>query len=81
MPIFSYLAIPKQSALETLCSDLRSTSYCDVMLSDDQKIIILITDTPDEKAEKVLQQRLKALKSLDSLCMTFGHADEEKTGN
>lgn len=81
MPIFSYLVIPKQGALAELCADLRATAHCDVILSDDKKVVVLVTDTPDEETEKKLQQRLKGMRSLESLCMTYGHADEEKTGN
>jgi hypothetical protein len=38
--------------------------------------LILVTDTPDEKTEKELQKKLKEIKSLESLGMTFGHTDE-----
>jgi hypothetical protein len=38
--------------------------------------LILVTDTPDEETEKKLQEKLKTLKSLESLGMTFGHTDD-----
>jgi hypothetical protein len=44
--------------------------------AENEEILILVTDTPDEKKEKELQKKLKELKSLESLGMTFGHTDE-----
>jgi nitrate reductase NapAB chaperone NapD len=75
MPVFSYLAYPKPGEKESLLSDLAALDYCEVTPADNEEILILLTDTPDEKAEKALQKKLKALKSLASLGMTFGHTD------
>jgi len=75
MPVFSYLAYPKQGAKQDLLNDLSALDYCEVTPADNQNILILITDTPDEETEKALQKKLKQLKSLESLGMTFGHVD------
>ena len=75
MPVFSYLAYPKQGAKQKLLDDLSALDHCEVTPADNQNILILITDTPDEETEKVLQKKLKQLKSLESLGMTFGHVD------
>jgi nitrate reductase NapAB chaperone NapD len=75
MPVFSYLAYPKQGAKQDLLNDLSALDYCEVTPADNQNILILITDTPDEETEKVLQKKLKSLKTLESLGMTFGHVD------
>ncbi len=75
MPVFSYLAYPKNGAKEKLISDLAALEYCEATPADNENILILVTDTPDEDAEKVLQKKLKKLKSLESLGMTFGHVD------
>ena len=80
MPVFSYLAYPKQGAKEELLNDLAALDYCEVTPAENEEILILVTDTPDEEKEKVLHKKLKELKSLQSLGMTFGHTDE-KTGN
>lgn len=76
MPVFSYLAYPKQGAKQALFKDLTALEHCEVMPAENQNILILVTDTPDEKSEKQLQQKLKELKTLESLGMTFGHTDE-----
>ena len=75
MPVFSYLAYPKPGAKEALFDDLAALEYCEVTPADNEEILILLTDTPDEKSEKALQKKLKALKSLESLGMTYGHTD------
>jgi nitrate reductase NapAB chaperone NapD len=75
MPVFSYLAYPKHGAKQDLLNDLSALDYCEATPADNQNILILLTDTPDEEAEKDLQKKLKKLKTLESLGMTFGHVD------
>jgi len=76
MPVFSYLAYPAQGAKEELITDLAAIDHCEVTPAENEEILILVTDTPDEEKEKELQIKLKKLKSLQSLGMTFGHVDE-----
>ena len=76
MPVFSYLAYPIQGAKEQLITELGALEYCEVTPSENEQVLILVTDTPDEETEKELQKKLKAIKSLESLGMTFGHTDE-----
>ena len=80
MPVFSYLAIPEQGAVDEMYSDLMAMEYCEVIPSDNKEVAILVTDTPDDTTEKNLQEQLKDIKSLQSLSMTFGHMDEETSG-
>lgn len=80
MPIFSYLAIPKNGAKTALYAELRATTGCEPISATNQEVIILVTDTPDATAEKLLQERLRNLPSLQALSMTFGHNDEVQPG-
>jgi len=75
MPVFSYLAYPKPGAKQELLKDLTALDHCEATPADNQNILILITDTPDEETEKALQKKHKKLKTLESLGMTFGHVD------
>ena len=75
MPVFSYLAYPKRGAKKQLFEDLAALDYCETTPADNEEILILVTDTPDEETEKKLQQKFKNIKSLQSLGMTFGHVD------
>ena len=76
MPIFSYLAYPIQGSKEQLLKDLSALDFCEVTPAENEDVLVLVTDTPDEDTEKKLQEKLKAVKSLESLRMTFGHTDE-----
>ncbi len=76
MPVLSYLAYPVRGAKEALFNDLSALDHCDVIPAENEEILILVTDTPDEEKERELQGKLKKLKSLQSLGMTFGHTDE-----
>jgi len=75
MPVFSYLAYPVNGAKEALLDELAALDYCEATPAENEEILILVTDTPDETREKELQNKLKELKSLESLGMTFGHTD------
>ena len=80
MPIFSYLAYPVQEAKDELLKDLEALDHCEVLPAENKEVLILVTDTPDEESEEALKKKLKGLKSLQSLGMTFGHVDTEITG-
>lgn len=73
MPIFSYLAIPKEGARESMCNDLAALEFCQLIPSENQDVVVLVTDTPDENTEKRLQKTLKNLPSLQSLSLAFGY--------
>jgi len=75
MPIFSYLAYPEKGEKEALMKDLSALDHCEVTPADNEEVLLLVTDTPDDDTEKALQKRLKNLKSLQSIGMTFGHGD------
>lgn len=76
MPVFSYLAYPQHGAKQRLLKDLSALQYCEATPAENQDVLILLTDTPNEDAEKQLQKQLKALKTLQSLSMAFGHTDD-----
>jgi nitrate reductase NapAB chaperone NapD len=77
MPVFSYLAQPTPGAKDELFRQLGRIEHCEVVPSDNEEVLVLVTDTPDQGAEEELQQRLKGLSSLQCLSMTFGHVDEK----
>ena len=77
MPIFSYLAIPKEGAGETMCAELSALDYCQVIPADNQDVVVLVTDTPDDTTEEGLQKILRRLPSLQSLSLTFGYDEKE----
>lgn len=81
MPVFSYLAFPTEGERQSLCAALEATEYCEIIPAENQDVVVLITDTPDKETDRLLQAKLKQLSCLQSLSMTYGHADDNKTGN
>ena len=77
MPVFSYLAQPVPGEIQDLYDELVAISHCEVVPSDNEDVLVVVTDTPDQKAEEHLQENLKGLKSLQCLSMTFGHVDDK----
>ncbi|TKB06098.1 hypothetical protein [Desulforhopalus sp. IMCC35007] len=77
MPIFSYLALPKEGAGETMRTELSALDYCQVIPADNQDVVVLVTDTPDATTEERLQKNLRRLPSLQSLSLTFGYDEKE----
>ena len=80
MPIFSYLAVPKNGATEDMCADLATLPHCEIIPADNQEVVVLVTDTPDKATEEALQKSLNEIQSLQSLSLTFGYDDKEKQG-
>jgi nitrate reductase NapAB chaperone NapD len=81
MPVFSYIAYPKQGQRDELIIDLAALKYCEVIPSDNEEILILVTDAPNENKEKELQHMLKNLKPLQSLGLTFGHTEQYRSSH
>ncbi|NNG01381.1 MAG: hypothetical protein HKM93_18465 [Desulfobacteraceae bacterium] len=75
MPVFSYLVYPKPGEKDKLHRDLERLDFCETMPAENEDLLILVTDTPDDHTEKKLQLNLKNMSSLQSLSMTFGHTD------
>ncbi len=75
MPIFSFLVYPEKNMKEKLIDELSSMDYCEATPSDNEDVVILLMDTPDEETGKNLINEIKELSSLQSLSLTFGHVD------
>ena len=75
MPVFSFLAYPKTNKKTQLIKDLSQKKFCTVHAAENEDVLILLTDTPDEETGKQLINAIKELDSLQSLSMTFGHTD------
>ena len=77
MPVLSYIAIPASGAKNDLLQSLNAIQFCEAFPADNQDILILVTDTPNDKTEKELQAQFKDMENLQSLSMTFGYNDEK----
>ena len=59
-----------------LMQKLDQMKECDATLSEDEKMIILLTETENKKHEEKLQQDLKEIKEINCLVLSFGQIQE-----
>ncbi len=76
MPVCSYLVYPVANKIPNLMQKLDQMKECDATLSEDEKMIILLTETENKKHEEKLQQDLKEIKEINCLVLSFGQIQE-----
>ena len=62
MPVCSYLVYPELGREESLMNEFEAMHECDASLSEDKKMIILVTESESIEKEKSLQEKLKNIK-------------------
>ncbi|MBJ7880415.1 hypothetical protein [Gelidibacter salicanalis] len=72
MPIKSYLAHAIKGKKEELMKALVSLDQCEVVPAENQDILALVTDTPNEKEEEILKEKIEAISSLKLLSLVSG---------
>lgn len=72
MPIKSYIAYPSDGKKQELINVLNTIKECEVIPSENHKIIIVITETNSREEEKVIEAKLKDINSLMMLSMVAG---------
>ena len=80
MPIKSYLAYPAQGRRDALARALGALEGCDALPASTHDVVVLVTDTPDDDAERVLQTRLEGLRELQCLTLVAGLDDPDAVG-
>jgi|FLYL01.1.fsa_nt_gi nitrate reductase NapAB chaperone NapD len=77
MPIKSYLAYPIAGQRDELAAELAALEGCEAFPAENRDIIVLVTDTPDERSEQRLAETLNAIPSLQHLALVAGLPDDE----
>ncbi len=72
MPIKSYLAHPVDGKKETLINALNALGSCEVVPSENEELLILITDTHTLEEDIILKESIDALDSLKMLSLVSG---------
>ncbi len=78
MPIKSYLAHPQRGKKEELIQALSALQECDVLPSQNEEVIVVVTDTEDEDHEKKLRKKLEDIDSIKLLAMVSGFNTPQK---
>ena len=75
MPVKSYLAFPHPGKKGDLESALIALLKCDVIPSKNIDILVVVTDTQNEKEEEDLLNKINNIESLDHLTLVSGFSD------
>lgn len=78
MPIKSYLAHAITGEKEELMNALINLSQCEVVPAENENILALVTDTPNEEEEEILKDKIDAIKSLKLLSLVSGFNTPQK---
>lgn len=73
MVIKSYLVYPHQEKTDELKASLSKMPECEIIPALNHDLLVLVTETEDESAEKALIARLEALPALQNLALVSGH--------
>jgi len=72
MPIKSYIAHAMKGKKEELMKALTDLNQCEVVPAENQDVLALVTDTPNEKEEEILKEKIEAINSLKLLSLVSG---------
>lgn len=75
MPIMSYLAWPTANKKDALIATLQGIIGCEVQPAEDRDLLVVVTDTQNEKEERQLQAQLKEIPELACLALVAGYSD------
>jgi len=76
MPIKSYIAIPQEGKKEQLKQDIFNLSDCEIIPSENKNVLVVITETVDEKEDKKLFEQLNGLDNLQLLTLVSAFSDQ-----
>lgn len=77
VPIKSYIVWPVPGKTSELEDALMEMAGCEVLPAVNQELLLLVTDTPDEAAEKALCSQLESLTTLHCLSLVAGVSERE----
>jgi nitrate reductase NapAB chaperone NapD len=72
MPIHSYLVYPKDGKKNELVRQFDLLPECETIVSTNDEMLVLVTDTLDEIQEAKLQNSLKVVPEIRSIALVYG---------
>ena len=81
MPIKSYVAFPLKGEKNQLIKVLENTEHCEVVPSTNKDVLVLVTDTENDKQEEALQQVLDSIEEIEHLNLVSGFSENTSTEN
>ena len=78
MPIKSYLAYPKDGNKDALIKALDAFDECEVIPSENEELLIVVTDTETLEDDLQLKEQIDAIESLKMLSLVSGFNTPKK---
>lgn len=72
MPIKSYILHYKSGKRDKILNDLEEINNCEVILSQNYEVVVLVTDTNSEESDIELYNKLIELEDLKHLSLVSG---------
>ncbi|MEO9483911.1 MAG: chaperone NapD [Ekhidna sp.] len=73
MPIKSYIIIPQPDQKQHLMEDIGGMSGCEIHPAENEEVLVLVTDTQDETADKVLLKQIESNRNIKHISLVSGY--------
>jgi len=77
MPIKSYLAFPLDNQKAALRVELEKIEGCEAIEAENKDLLVVVTESSDEKADKALLEQIRNIKFLKHISLVSGFKDVE----
>lgn len=77
MPVKSYLVFPKNGEKARLAARLQEFAWCEVMPAANKEVLVLVTDTADEKEEEKCLNELSEIQEIKHYTLVSGFEENE----
>lgn len=77
MPVKSYLVIPVEGKKDQLKKEIEILPGCEVTPAENRSLLVVLTETDHEEADKALFQKLNALADLQMLTLVSAFSEHD----
>ena len=77
MAIKSYLAFPQDDRKANLKQSIEKLEGCEVIEAENKELLIVVTESPDEKADEQLLQQIRNIDDLKHISLVSGFNNVE----
>ncbi len=77
MPVKSYLVFPKDGQKEPLTVELNDLDWCEATPAENKDVLVLVTDTANEKEEENCLNQLNNIQSIKHYTLVSGFEENQ----
>jgi nitrate reductase NapAB chaperone NapD len=78
MPICSYLVHVKEQKLDSVVNQLEHKSECSVFPASNKDLLVLVTETNDDKREMGLTEEINTIEDIECMALTYANFEGEQ---